>query len=465
MPDDALAPADTDAGTAPARLGDPRWRGLTVGLVFTITLVASESLAVATILPSISDDLSGIRLYGWVFSAFFLGTLIGIVVAGALADERGPAFPFALGLALFSAGLAIGGLAPAMWVLVLARAIQGVGAGAIPAIAYAAIGRSYPEVLRPRMFAVLSTAWVVPGLVGPAASGLVADHLGWRWVFLGLLPLVVLAAAIAIPALRRIGPPETPTAATGLRDAALVAVGAGLLLGGLGGGSLLALPPLVVAGVAVALPPFRRLTPPGTLRAAAGLPATILARGVLTFAFFGADSYVPLTITDVRGHSATVAGLALTATTLTWTAGSWTQARVGARWGAPRIVRRGMVLVGVGIVGMLLVALTGAPLAPLLVVWAVAGLGMGLAYPTISVTMLRLAPPGREGSTAAALQLADNVGVALGAGFGGAAVAAGEVLSWAPESGIAIAFVLALAAAAAGVVLSTRVPAAPQTGS
>ncbi|HYJ73445.1 MAG TPA: MFS transporter, partial [Actinomycetota bacterium] len=168
----------------------PARRGLTIGLVLTITLVAFEALAVITILPTIKDDLQGISLYGWVTSAFQLGLLVGIVVAGGQADRRGPAPPFVAGVLVFVAGLTIGGLAPSMLVLVLARGLQGLGAGAIPAVAYAAIGRTYPEALRPRVFAVLSTAWVVPGLIGPALSALVAVSVGWRWVFLGLLPLV-----------------------------------------------------------------------------------------------------------------------------------------------------------------------------------------------------------------------------------------------------------------------------------
>src|SRR6266702_4911728 len=89
----------------------PARRALTVGLVLTVTLVAFEALAVITILPAVKDDLGGLRLYGWVTSAFFLGTLVGIVVAGEQADRRGPAPPFLLGIVLFSIGLAIGGLA------------------------------------------------------------------------------------------------------------------------------------------------------------------------------------------------------------------------------------------------------------------------------------------------------------------------------------------------------------------
>ena len=96
----------------------PARRRLTLGLVLTITLVAFEALAISTVLPVVSDDLGGLGLYGWVFSGFFLGSLLGIVAAGQQADARGTAAPFAAGLVLFAAGLLVGGLAPSMGVLV-----------------------------------------------------------------------------------------------------------------------------------------------------------------------------------------------------------------------------------------------------------------------------------------------------------------------------------------------------------
>src|SRR4029078_8906434 len=95
-----------------------RWRGLTVGLVLNVTFVAFEALAVATIMPLVADDLGGIELSGWFFSAFLLANLVGIVVAGEFADRFGAAIPFGAGLALFAVGLLIGGLAPSMPVLV-----------------------------------------------------------------------------------------------------------------------------------------------------------------------------------------------------------------------------------------------------------------------------------------------------------------------------------------------------------
>jgi MFS family permease len=219
----------------------PGRRSLIVGLVLTITLVAFEALAVSTVMPIVADELNGIELYGWVFTAFMLGSLIGIVLVGGLIDRRGLGGPFAAGIGLFAAGLIVGGLAPSMEVLVGARFVQGLGAGTVPPIAYVAIGRSLPEHLRPQMFATLSTAWILPGVIGPALAGIVGETLGWRWVFLGLLPLIVLSASIAFPAIRTIGPDpnDAPNAAT-LRDRAplaiLVALGTGLLLAGLTSG-------------------------------------------------------------------------------------------------------------------------------------------------------------------------------------------------------------------------------------
>src|SRR6202007_2657270 len=105
------------------------------------------------------------------------------------------------GVRLFGAGLAVAGLAPSMGVLLAGRVLQGLGAGAVPSVAYASIGRSLPEPLQARMMAILSTAWVAPGLAGPALSAEVARLFGWRWVFLGLLPVVVVAGSIAVPAL------------------------------------------------------------------------------------------------------------------------------------------------------------------------------------------------------------------------------------------------------------------------
>jgi len=439
----------------------PGRRSLIVGLVLTITLVAFEALAVSTVMPIVARELNGIELYGWVFTAFMLGSLIGIVLVGGLIDRRGLGGPFAAGIALFALGLIVGGLAPSMEVLVGARFVQGLGAGTVPPIAYVAIGRSLPEHLRPQMFATLSTAWILPGVVGPALAGIVGETLGWRWVFLGLLPLIVVSASIAFPAVRTIGPDpnDAPNAAT-LRDRAplaiLVALGTGLLLAGLTSGEPMLLVVLGIGGTILGLFALRRLTPGGTLRAARGLPATVLMRGVITFAFFAVDAYVALALVEWRGLSAAQAGIALTAATLSWTAGSWTQAKFSKRWPPERFVRAGVMVLVVGLASFAIVLVPSISPWVALPTFAVAGYAMGLAYSPLALIVLREAPTAEQGRASSAISLTDSLGTALGTGITGALVAASVRSTGNPAGGLAVGFGVAVVVALLGVALSGR---------
>ena len=434
-------------------------RPLTVGLVLAVTLVAFEALAIATVLPVVSRHLGDLRLYGWVFSAFMLTSLIGIVVAGTLAD-RGPlAPPMLAGLALFASGLVVGGTAPDMPVLVAGRAVQGLGAGFVPAVAYVAISRGYPEKSQPRMFAILSTAWVVPGLIGPAIAALVATTAGWRWVFLGLVPLVVLTGALAVLAMKHVPvPARTRHASVPYLTVFGVVVGTAVALAGITSGGL----PAVIGGVLVGglllVTCLRRLAPPGTLTARRGLPVTVLNRGLLTCCFFAADVYVPYSITTVRHSPTLLAALALTAGTLTWTVGSWVQARNIGRLGPRRLVRTGelFVLAGLGLMSVTLLPVVPPELG--LLAWGVAGGGMGLAYAPLSVTTLDLAAPGAEGKATASLQLFDVLGQAIGTGVAGGIVAAtAEGLGH--RSGVGLAFGFGMVVGVFALAVGARLPA------
>jgi len=436
-----------------------RWRGLTVGLVLNVTFVAFEALALATIMPLVADDLGGIALYGWVFSAFLLAALVGIVVTGELADRFGPAPPFGAGLALFAVGLLIGGLAPSMPVLVAARAIQGFGAGAIPAVAYVVIGRIYPDALRPRMFAILSTAWVVPGIAGPAVAAFVADHIGWRSVFLGLLPVVVVAGSVALRELRSVPGNPDRVGRRVLWDAVRVASGTGLVLAGLQARDVVVSPALVAIGLVLGVPALRSLLPPGTFKARGAMPAAVLSRGLLTFAFFAPDVFVPLTVTTIRGESVVLSGLALTAGTIAWTTGAWIQERTVFRVGAAPLVRNGFLLVAVGIAGMGVVLTGAVPAWSCVPAWGIAGLGIGMAYSSISLTVLRHAPAGSEGAAASSMQLADILGNALGTGVGAVAVATAVASFGTAVVGVAITDAMAGALAVAGVFVASRLRA------
>ncbi len=397
---------------------------LTVGLILTVATVAFETLAVATILPAVVADLGDLHLYGWAFSAFLLAQLVGIVAAGLLADERGPVLPFALGILLFAVGLIIGGLAPSMPVLIAGRALQGLGGGAISAVAYVGVGRGYAEAAKPKMLAWLSTAWVVPGLVGPGLAGIMAESFGWRSVFLALVPLPLITGFLAVPSLRRMAAGvAAEDGRARLVSAIGLALGAGLLLTGISLPNLAPALALLAIGLALMVATLRRLLPEGTMRAAPGMPAAVATMAVMNLAFFGVDVFVPLALVEVRGTTVAFAGIALTVATLAWSGGSWVQART-----AERISRRAMTRAGIALLG-LAIGLTAAVLFPLVPLpvgiagWGVAGLGMGLAYTTLSLAVLELVEPGLEGEAAASLNLASVLGSGLGAGIGGALIA------------------------------------------
>ena len=441
----------------------PDRRGLTLGLVLTITLVGFEALAISTVMPIVARELGGLELYGWVFSAFFLGSLIGIVMVGGAIDRGGLAAPYAAGLVLFAIGLLGGGLAPSMPILVAARFIQGLGAGTIQPIAYVAIGRTLPESLRPRMFATLSTAWVLPGIVGPAIAGTVGDSIGWRFVFLGLLPLIAIAGALTLGALHAVAaaPAVTDGSTVAARRGRLplalaVALGAGLLTLGLTTGQLVPTVALSVVGLLIGVVALRRLTPAGTLVARPVLPAAIAIRGILTFAFFGVDAFVALSLVDWRGVSATEAGIALTAATVAWTAGAWIQARGAARWRTHLFVRAGFAVTLLGLVGMLFVLRPDVSWLVAIPAFGIAGLGMGLAYSPLALIVLRDASRETQGAATSALSLTDSLGTALGTGISGAIVAASLRATGEPATGLAVAFTVAILVGLGGLALTGR---------
>lgn len=469
-PEELAHPESLAVRKVPPTPGESLWsakrRPLTIGLVLTITLVAAEALAVATAMPLVARDLGGLELYGLVFSAFLVGSLVGIVIAGSLIDQRGVVLPFVLGLGLFAIGLVLAGAATSMPMLIGARLIQGIGGGAIPPIAYVAIGRSLPDHLRPQMFATLSTAWILPGIFGPAVAGVVAEVFDWRWIFFGLLPVLAISGSMAYRGLSNLANKPAGAAAgsagSRIRDGVVVGIGVALLTTGLTAESLPLLLGLSVPGFILTTWSFLRLVPPGTLRAARGYPAAILLRGVLTFAFFSIDVYVALLLIEVRGLSAAAAGIAVTAATLSWTAGSWTQARLSARVPQEQFVRVGFPVVAIGIAGLAAVLHPAVPAWLAVPVFAICGYGMGLAYSQFALIVLRDVPPDSQGEATAGLTLSDAVGTALGTSIAAAFVAFSVRSGDGPAPGLAAAIAMGTLAAIAGWALAPRLARQPR---
>ncbi|WP_345712273.1 MFS transporter, partial [Kineococcus glutinatus] len=196
-----MLPDTSDASeTAPAAPGllSPRYRALTLGIVVLVVTAAFEAMAVATVMPVVSASLGGVELYALAFAAPLATNVLGVVAGGLDSDAAGPRRPVAVGLVLFVAGLLTAALAPSMAVLAVGRAVQGLGAGLFVVTLNVVVARAYPEELRPRVFAAEAAAWVLPGVVGPALAGAVAEQVGWRWVFAGPPVLAVLAPVVVL---------------------------------------------------------------------------------------------------------------------------------------------------------------------------------------------------------------------------------------------------------------------------
>jgi predicted MFS family arabinose efflux permease len=240
----------------------------------------------------------------------------------------------------------------------------------------------------------------------------------------------------------------------------LVAIGGGLLLAGLSNSTPILAIALLAAGAASGIPALRRVTPAGTLTGATGLGAAVLVRGLLTFAFFGTEGFLPLMLREARGLSPTLAGIVLTTGGVTWTGGSWIHERLAPRLTSRTIITTSFTLVALGASGVLAVLLfANIPVELAYLAWAVSGSGIGFGYAAISVLVLRLAPAGRTGATGAAMQVLDNLGTAFGTGVGGAAIAIAVARGLDVATGIAAAFGLAIAGALTGLAVSRRLDA------
>ncbi|GIH24041.1 MFS transporter [Acrocarpospora phusangensis] len=434
---------------------DQRYRALSIGMVALFMLVAFEYLAVATAMPAVAAELNGNHLYSLAFSGGVAAALIATVLGGRWGDVRGPGAPLWTGLVAFLAGLTLAGAAPVMEVFLLGRFLQGFGGGMFDVAIYVLVGRIYPAAMHPRVFSLLAAAWVLPSVVGPAITGFVTEHFSWRWVFLA----VPILAAPAVFALWRglagtagqqqeavtEEPADTTDGGFRLRVAmgVLAAIGAGLLQYGSGSENFV----LIAAGLVVLAASLPRLLPPGTMRAARGLPSVVALRGIAAGSFLAAEVLVPLVLFDVRGLSPDQGGIALTGGALFWSLGSWIQGRKPYR-------RKSLLAWGCGLIalGMAVTAPIVVPEAPVwlaFVGWSVAGLGIGVVYPVLSVLVLELSAPGEQGKNSASLAVGESVLTIVAIAVTGAIFTV--------SAAYALCFALLVTMAAAGVLLAGRV--------
>nr|WP_235678082.1 MDR family MFS transporter [Mycolicibacterium sarraceniae] len=282
-------------------------------------LAALDQTIVATALPTVVADLGGAGHQSWVVTSYLLASTIVTAVVGKLGDTFGRKIVFQAAILFFLAGSVLCGLAGSMSMLVGARALQGIGGGAITVTAVAVIGEVIPLRERGRYQGALGAVFGVTTVVGPLLGGLFTDHLGWRWAFWINVPVAVVVLIVAAWAIPQLG--RTSRQAIDYPGIVLIGLGAaGLTLATSWGGTTYAWGSATIIGlfvgsivaiVAFVVVESRATEPILPIRLFADPVFTVccVLSFVVGFAMLGALTFLPTYMQFVDGVSATVSGL------------------------------------------------------------------------------------------------------------------------------------------------------------
>ncbi|HEX8501275.1 MAG TPA: MDR family MFS transporter [Pyrinomonadaceae bacterium] len=408
---------------------------VTLGVITGMFLAALEATVVGTAMPTVISALGGLSHYSWVFSAYLITSTVTVPVWGKLSDLYGRRLFFQLGIAVFLVGSVLSGMAGTMTQLIVFRAVQGLGAGALVPLGMTIIGDVYTVEERARMQAFFSGVWGISSVVGPVVGGFITDQLDWRWVFYINVPFGILAAVIMQLSLRE--PRRTERPSIDYAGAALLMASITLLMLGLveGGATLsefasarnLAL----VAGAAVLAALFlyveRRaqdpIVPLGLFRNR--VVSVAVAAGFLAgVAMFGAISFVPLFAQGALGSTATEAGSLLTPLMLSWVGLSIIGGRLLLRVGYRPTTLAGLFLLTLGF-ALLSSFQRSTPRVWLYVDLILIGAGLGLTMLTLLIAVQQSVGRSQLGIATSLNQFSRSIGGAVGVAVMGAVLSAG----------------------------------------
>ncbi len=390
-----------------------------------MSLGALEATVVSTAMPTVIATLGGLAHYSWVFSAYLLTSTASVPIWGRLSDLYGRRRLYLAGVLVFLVGSALSGAAGTMTQLIVFRAIQGLGAGAIIPLGMTIVGELYSIEERARTQALFSGVWGVASIAGPLVGGYITDALSWPWVFYLNIPFGVLAMsviAVAYPPA-----PATTQARIDWAGAALLFAGVTALLIALSDAA--PLPPAWLASSAVLIGGLilvERRVPqpilPLDLFENRLVATSLLVAFLVGTAMFGAIAFVPLFVQAVMGGSATEAGTTLTPLFLGWVLSSIAGARLSVRTGYRRVTIVGIALIVIGFVMLVLMDID-AGRTMLLSSALVLGSGMGLSMLALLLAIQHGVERARLGLATSLNQFSRSIGAAVGVAIMGALLA------------------------------------------
>ena len=416
-----------------AEFSQRRRIAITIGVMTGMFIAALEATIVGTAMPTVIASLGGLNHYSWVFSAYLVTSTVTVPVWGKLSDLYGRRLLYQIGIAVFLLGTALSGFSTSMTQLIIFRAIQGLGAGALVPLGMTIIGDTFSVEERAKMQAYFSGVWGLSSIIGPVVGGFITDQISWRWVFWVNIPIGVIAALIIGLALQE--PKRTSRPTVDYAGAALLMIAVSvLMLAMVENGSntlfgtqniLLLLAAAVLLGIfywaekrakdpVIPFDLFRNRT------IAIGVGCGFLA-GI---AMFGAISFVPLFAQGVLGFSATQAGSLLTPLMLSWVSMSVIGGRLMLRVSTRLITIAGFAVLTLGFV---LLSLFGRESSTTWLYFdlVVIGAGLGMTMLTLLIAVQQAVDRSQLGVATSLNQFSRAIGGALGVAILGAVLTAG----------------------------------------
>jgi MFS family permease len=394
-------------------------------LVGGVLLHSMNVLIVATVLPSIVQEVGGAAMMSWPTTAFLASSILAATCTGLLTVAIGARNAFCAGALIFGIGALLCGHAASMGHFIAGRFVQGFGGGLLSAVAYILVRSAFPEPAWPRVLALISGAWSVSILVGPLAGGVFARHGDWRGVFIGVTALAVLLVAAAIRALPRApreragALPRVPGARVALICLAIITLSSTAVMDApVVKAGLIALTLAALAGMLrLNRSAAQRLLPSDafSLRSVTGVG--MWSALLLTIAYSPLQIFVPLFLQRLHGFDPLAAGYAVAASSLGWTVAALAVAGVSNVW-SRRMLVLGPTVMAIGLIGVGVLGAAG-PIPGLLLAIVMVGLGIGMCWAFVAQRVMGGAAREEATIAASAMPTVQQVGLALGGASAG----------------------------------------------
>ncbi|MBB2699600.1 MFS transporter [Rhizobium phaseoli] len=411
------------------RLFLPEHLAATLMLAGGVTLYAVESYITATIAPSIVRDIGGLALFSWVTSLFVAAAVLGSIFVAMRPRGITLRGVYVIAALVFSAGSMVAAIAPSMPVVLIGRALQGLGTGALAALGYAFIRFVYPEPLWPKATTLYAAIWGISTVIGPTLGGFFPAGSSWRYAFIVLVPLGLVMAGLAPRLLPEVEDDreqiKTPVAQIGLLLAAV------LMISAAGAITATAMKALLIAASVIAVSAMllvegrsrNRLLPSGAVSLSKPISRVYLTMLAMTLVLVS-DVFIPYFLQSLHGVTPLMSGYLVALVAVGWTFAAFLSSSLTGGQAHAAIIIGALIEAAATASLTLFLARDNAEGQLLLVVPAAAamfmmGFGIGLGWAHLVAMVLKLVASNEQDKASAAIPTMSSLGGAFGAAIAG----------------------------------------------